>query len=100
MDTILKNLYYGHIFPEEKYRPKNNQYNQRLKDFCEHQENFIKVLEKNPDSALLPAFQSLANEWCELSSDELTEMFIDSFRLGARFMLEILEDKYHYNKNI
>lgn len=100
MDTILKNLYYGHIFPEENYRPKSKQYDQRLKDFCKHQENFIKSLEMNSDPTLLPAFQSLTNEWCELSSDELAEMFVDSYRLGARFMLETLEDKYHYNKNI
>lgn len=98
MDTIIRNLYAGNIFPEEDYRPLSKKYEQLLKKCCKDQQAFIEKLKKCSDQSLLSNFQDLSEEFQEMTSEEITEMFIDGFRLGARFMLEMLEDKYHYNR--
>ena len=98
MDTIIRNLYAGNIFPEEDYLPLSKEYEQLLKKCCKDQQAFIENLKKCSDQSLMSNFQELSKEFREMTSEEITEMFIDGFRLGARFMLEMLEDKYHYNR--
>ncbi|WP_195637790.1 DUF6809 family protein [Enterocloster bolteae] len=90
MDKILQALYNGEIYPAEQYRPLIEEYKILRNKHYEHYEDFIKKI----GSPLDKEFEHIMDEQLDTLPLELSEMFIDGFRLGARMMLEIFEDKY------
>lgn len=89
MDTVLRALYNGEIYPAEQYRPVTEEYrailNERLIDY----QNFIKKL----DSSLADEFKRIMDEQLDHVHIEHSQMFIDGFRLGAKMIIEIYENK-------
>lgn len=87
MDKILQALYSGQIYPAEQYHPSIEEYKILRK---KHYEDFIKKI----GSPLDKEFERIMDEQFDTLPLELSQMFIDGFRLGARMMIEIFEDKY------
>jgi hypothetical protein len=94
MDKILRALYDGKIFPAEQYRPVIKEYIALWKKHYQSYENFVKRL----DSPLDKEFIRIMDEQIDTIPLELSEMFIDGFRLGARMMIEVFENKYQKEK--
>lgn len=89
MDKILQALYDGKIFPAEQYRPITEEYIALWKKHYQSYEDFVKKL----GSPLDKEFIRIMDEQIDTIPLELSEMFIDGFRLGARMMIEVFEDK-------
>lgn len=96
MDKILQALYDGELYPAEQYRPLMAEYKKKRKEQYHHYEDFIQDLEKY-EASLSRRFVEIMDEQIDTLPFELSEMFIDGFRLGARMMIEIFEDKYKKN---
>lgn len=94
MDKILQALYDGEIYPAEQYRPMIEEYIVQHKKQYQNYEDFIKKL----GSPLDKEFIKIMDEQLNAIPLELSEMFIDGFRLGARMMIEVFEDKYQKNE--
>jgi len=94
MDKILQALYDGEIYPAEQYRPMIEEYTVLRKKQYQKYEDFIKKI----GSPLDEEFIKIMDEQLDAIPFELSEMFIDGFRLGARMMIEIFEDKYQKEK--
>lgn len=90
MEKILYALYNGEIFPAEQYQPLIEEYKILRRKQCEHYEDFIKKI----GSPLDKEFKHIMDEQIDTLPFELSRMFIDGFRLGARMMIEIFEDNY------
>ncbi len=90
MDKILQALYSGEIAPAEQYLPMIEEYKALRKKQYEHYEDFIKKI----GSPLDREFKRIMDEQLDTLPLELSQTFIDGFRLGARIMIEVFEDKY------
>ena len=90
MDKILQALYDGKIYPAEQYRPIIEEYTTLRKKHYQNYGYFIKKL----GSPLDKEFIQIMDEQLDAVPFELSEMFIDGFRLGARMIIEVIEDKY------
>ncbi|WP_027399170.1 DUF6809 family protein [Anaerovorax odorimutans] len=92
MESILLQLYNGEIFPAEQFRPKMEEYVKMRKEHYHNYEDFTKKL-KELDPALYGQFIKIMDEqFCEIPL-EISEMFIDGFKLGAKMMIEVLQNK-------
>jgi hypothetical protein len=89
MDKILQALYDGKIFPAEHYHPMTKEYITLWKKHYQNYEDFVKKL----GSPLGKEFTRIMDEQIDTIPLELSEMFIDGFRLGARMMIEVFEGK-------
>jgi len=90
MDKILQALYDGEIYPAAQYRPRSEQYIAKQKERNRNYEDFMKKI----GSPLDVEFIQIMDERLDTIPIELSEMFLDGFRLGARMMIEVFEDKY------
>lgn len=91
MKSVLSALYGGEIHPAEQYTPKIKEYWEIRQRNCRHYKDFSEVLRKlNPP--LDKWFVQILDEQIDELPYELSQMFIDGFRLGARIMLETLQD--------
>lgn len=93
MDTVLQQLYDGKIFPAEQYRPLLEEYRKLRQAHYKHYEEFILELKKL-DNSLSKRFIDIMDEQLDTFPYDTSSMFIDGFRLGARMMIEIFEEKY------
>lgn len=94
MDKILQALYSGKIYPQEQYRPMIEEYSNLMKKNYQNYQDFIKKIGSPHDEE----FIRIMDEQLTAVPFELSEMFIDGFRLGARMMIEIFDDKYQKEK--
>lgn len=95
MDKILQALYNGELYPAEQYLPMIEEYKALRKKQYENYEDFIKKI----GSPLDKEFKRILDEQLDTFPLQLSEMFIDGFRLGARIMIEVFEDKYQKENN-
>lgn len=91
MKSILSALYNGMIHPAEQYTPKAEEYQKIRRRNCCHYEDFTKILQEL-DPPLDKQFIHILDEQVDELPYELSQMFISGFRLGARIMMEILQD--------
>lgn len=89
----MQQLYDGKIFPAEQYRPLLEEYRELRQEHYKHYEDFISEL-KRLDKGLSKRFIDIMDEQFNTFPYDTSNMFIDGFRLGARMMIEIFEDKY------
>lgn len=89
MGKVLQALYGGEIYPERQYRPKIREYEKLWKEYYKNHEDFIKKI----GSPLDKQFIQIMDQQMDMFPLELSETFLDGFRLGARMMIEILGDK-------
>lgn len=91
MKDILLSLYKGSINPEAQYHSKCEEFKAARNKYCDHYDDFVKALSKL-DPALAKQFMDIEDEQLSMLPAEYSETFISGFRLGARMMLEILDD--------
>ena len=89
MNTLLQQLYNGKIYPAEQYHPVLEEYKIMIRRQMENYDNFVQKL-GNP---LDKEFIKIMDEQFDTLSFDFFQMFSDGFKLGAKLMMEILDDK-------
>lgn len=92
MSKILEDLYNGLIDPAEHHSDRISEYEAILKEQSTHYNDFIKKL----DPSLAQEFMNIMDEQINTVPFELSEAFTDGFRLGAKMMIEVFNDKKSY----
>ena len=91
MKSVLSALYDGELHPAEQYTPQIKEYWEIRQRNRRHYRDFTESLRKlNPP--LDKRFIQILDEQIDELPYELSQMFADGFRLGARLMLEALQD--------
>ena len=85
---ILEEFWYGNIHPTERNIVPNSRVDKPLELVVKNGQQLIALLSEQEQAA----FQEFKNFQDELSGVNECESFTRGFRLGARFMLEIMED--------
>ena len=87
--SILEELYYGNINTGERFIKKGSEYHNITRSVSEEESKLLKTLNDNQKSLYEHIFELKCKQEdiCEI------ETFIDSFRLGAQFMLEIFSKR-------
>lgn len=98
MKNILEQLYNGEIFPAEQYAPKGEEYRKIYQGNYNHYDDFIELLAKL-EPPLDKRFVKIMDEQLDVIPYEFSEMFIDSFRLGARIMIDIFQGDLGIREN-
>ena len=89
---LLQDLYRGNLTPIEQFQPITEEYKeQRKKQYREYEECKKKL--KALDTSLLLDFQELYDQLYFDIPFEQESVFVYGFRIGARIMLEIMEEK-------
>lgn len=89
MTTILEKLYHGELYPEEQHIPKIVAHRLLKEKHYQHYEGFIAKL----DEPLKGEFIQIMDEHLDTIPFEVKEMFLDGLRLGARMILELLDEE-------
>ena len=93
MKSVLQQLYEGEIAPAELYTKRLQEYQQLLHENGVYIESFQEKLSKiNAD--LGEQFMDILEKHWQEAPWEYTQVFLDSFCLGARIMLEIWEKEF------
>ena len=90
MKSLLLQLYDGEVFPADQYTPRTETYRKMRQEHYKHYDEFIKQL-KLLEPPLAKRFNEIMDEQLDTVPIEMSEMFIDGFRLGARMMIEIYQ---------
>lgn len=93
MDTVLKQLYEGTLFPAEEYKPLLNEYKEIMDKQFKHYDDFVNKLNAI-EPALSKEFKNIIDEYLDVIPHEFYQMFIDGFRLGSKITFEIFNDEY------
>ncbi len=88
MDKILQDLYEGRIYPSEQYGPTSEYYKKTREEYQKHYDDFKSKL----DDTLVKEFENILREKCDVIDIELSEMFTYGFKIGAKMMIEILQE--------
>lgn len=92
MKSVLMELYDGRVYPAEQFFPRSKEHKALLDRYCRHADEFTEKL-----SRLSPPrdeeFTKVMDEYMDLISADLAEMFVDGFRLGARLMIEVFQSE-------
>lgn len=88
MQNILEQLFNGELYPGENVKVTLDGYQDAKKEAMQAYNKFVEKL--------CPEMKKEMDEWFSKESDASafhdTQIFIDGFKLGARMMLEIMED--------
>lgn len=86
---ILEQLWYDGLHPSEARLHSDSRYLKQLDTIIKEEEKLLQLL---PDEAK-EAYGNLSDSKEELAVTDRADIFTAGFRLGARIMLEIMEDK-------
>ncbi|MDD5016871.1 MAG: hypothetical protein PHO15_02075 [Eubacteriales bacterium] len=88
MTSILEDLYYGNIRPNEVGFSKDSPYAKKLNELVNCQEKLNRVLEGSD----MECFHKYCDAQSELNAMSAARDFIYGFCLGAKFMIEITKE--------
>lgn len=88
MSKILQDLYEGRIYPSEQYSPTTEHHKKIRKEYQKHYNDFKSKL----DDTLAEEFENILDEKFDAITIELSEMFTYGFKIGAKMMIEILQE--------
>lgn len=87
--TILEDLYYGNINPNEKCFDRKSKYAEFVKILSDNEEKLTTFLNALPNAeAEQHLLSQMINAQSELSQFSEIERFIEGFRLGSGIMLD------------
>ena len=89
MKSVLEELYYGNIRPFANHRQVSEEKQKVLQKMEDYRDRLLDSLTAE-QKHLLEEYESHASE---ITSQTECEIFIDGFRLGMRFVLEVFELK-------
>lgn len=87
MKSVLEELYYGNIRPFANRRAISEEKQKVLQKMEDYRNQLLGSMTPEQNH-LLEEYESCASE---ITSQTECEIFIDGFRLGARFALELFE---------
>ena len=85
---ILEEFWYGNIQPNDREVVPGSRLAKLLKLVAKNEENLAPMLSEDAKAV----FEKLKDSQDELSSMNERDSFVLGFRLGAKFMLEVMED--------
>ena len=88
MESIIRQLYNGEIYPFEQILPRSEEYRELRKSFLRNHEGLCKKL-KESSADLFHDWEQTDTERCYLSSMQSEECFYEGFRMGAALMIEV-----------
>ncbi len=83
----MEKFWYGNIQPNEQDVVSNSKLAKLLKLVAKNEENLTPMLSEDAKAV----FEKLKDSQDELSSMNERDSFVLGFRLGARFMLEVMD---------
>ena len=83
--NIIEELYYGNINPVEKEFKRDSSYAKFMKIFSENEHKLYSFFEEHKEEKEL--FTAMCSALLDFGE---RERFIEGFRLGARFLLDML----------
>ena len=86
MKSILHELYYGNINPNEKSFKRDSEYSRIIKGLSDSEEKLLKLL-TGTEKELFATFSKAQVNLNEIS---VADVFIDGFCLGARIVVEVM----------
>lgn len=89
MKSILLELFQGEIAPLDRYETNLKEYKEQWDNMLKNENSFVKKL----DDPLREEFEKLMDDHIDLIPFEMSDIFVEGFRIGARIMLESLWDK-------
>lgn len=88
MRKSLEDLYYGNINPNEKtFKPKSE-----FSIACSHMADAEKKLREQINEEEKKLLSEALDANAQMTGIELTHMFVEGFRLGARLVIEVFCD--------
>ncbi len=91
MDSILKHLYEGELYPEEKIVSTDPKYHSLVREINEEQNYLYELLDETDGRRL----EHLGKLYLEENAMDCYAGFAYGFRLGARMMCEIFAKENH-----
>lgn len=88
MKSILLELFQGEIAPLDRYKVLLKEYKEQWENTMKSENSFVKKL----DEPLREEFEQLMDDHFDLISLEMSDVFAEGFRIGARMMVESLWD--------
>ena len=88
MRTILEDLYYGNITPNEQRMTPNSELKRAVDRVASYEKQLMELLEETEQEVLTKLIRSQH----EIDSITATENFILGFRLGVRIMAECMDE--------
>lgn len=85
---ILEEFWYGNIQPSEKAIPQGSRHAKLLNRLVQNEDNLAALLSDEAKKL----FDKFKDAQGELSSMNECDAFVLGFRLGGRFMLEVMEE--------
>ena len=85
---ILEELWYGNIITQDRYIPPNSQISKLISLVARNEEKLVSLLSDEAKTE----FEKMKDNQSELSDLSEREMFISGFKLGARIMLEVMDE--------
>ena len=90
MNSILKEFYCGNLTPADRKMIKGSEIDRAIEELSKAET----VLEQLLTPELLPALKRLADAQIMLNALTAETYYIDGFKTGARFMLDVQDDTY------
>ena len=87
---ILKEFYCGNLVPSERRIVKGSEFARAMDELSKAEEALERALP--PD--LLPVLKRAASMQTEVNGLTAEAYYVDGFKAGARFMMDILDDSY------
>ena len=89
MKSIIRELWYGNVSPQEGNRTDTKEMKELLGYMARHRQALMSVMTDEQKAI----FQKLDNCWSEYASLVEEELFTYAFRLGARIMLDAVSEE-------
>ena len=90
MNSILKEFYCGNLTPADRKMIKGSEIDRAMEELSKAET----VLEQLLTPELLPALKRLTDAQIMLNALTAETYYIDGFKTGARFMLDVQDDTY------
>lgn len=87
--SVIEELYYGNIQPYAKQFDRNSEFGRLMVAMCKREEDLLKALEINPE--LKTSFEKYVSISGEIVAKTAEERFVDVFKLGAKFIMDIID---------
>ena len=89
LKSILLELFQGEIAPLDRYKVILKEYKEQWENTMKSENSFVKKL----DEPLREEFEKLMDDHFDLIPLEMSDVFAEGFRIGARMMVESLWGK-------
>jgi len=94
--SILKEFYYGNIIPIERQMIQGSELKHAVKELVKAEEQLRAMLQPE----IIPLMERYAKAHAAVSLITEAEIYVDGFKTGAQFMMEILNDSHENMKPI